>query len=215
MCVVPSRATKKAERASVVGERLRYWRERLGWTQGELEQKMHASGGVVSRWESGAREPSPKKLVKAAEVMGIDAKDLIGENLSPSRQPLIDVPILSWVNAGELADPEGGSDPSSMAEMSITVMSTRRTLFGLEVKGNSMDRVAPSGAFIVIDYEDRELVPGAYYVFRHRGKVGFKRYMKGPARLESYSTEPDHPTIFPDDTTEVIGRLDQAIRRFR
>lgn len=76
-----------------------------------------------------------------------------------------------------------------------------------------MDRIAPEGSVIIIDYGDRDLIDGRYYVFRlsNGGDATFKRYRANPTRLEPNSTQP-HETIFPEESVEVIGRVIQVVQ---
>lgn len=95
----------------------------------------------------------------------------------------------------------------SVIDDRVPVAHHRATVFALRVRGSSMNRVAPEGSVIVVDYEDRELVDKRLYVVRYGNEATFKRYRNtgGPERLEPDSSEP-HETIFPVDGFEVIGR---------
>jgi transcriptional regulator with XRE-family HTH domain len=50
---------------------LRDWRENRGLTQGELGAKIGSHKGVISRYETGAREPSFAVMFKLCEALGI------------------------------------------------------------------------------------------------------------------------------------------------
>lgn len=117
------------------------------------------------------------------------------------------IPVISWVAAGRLADPD------------IQVESESETIeisglepgdyFGTRVRGASMNRIAPDGAMIIVNRADREAIRGRRYIFSHRGQTTFKRYGgSDPTRLEPESTE-QIDTIFPksDEDWNIIGRV--------
>ncbi len=57
--------------AKKYGEMLRDFREAAGLTQEELAGKLYVSRTLVSRWESGSREPDPAMKENLREVLGI------------------------------------------------------------------------------------------------------------------------------------------------
>ncbi|MBK19727.1 MAG: hypothetical protein CMM52_12915 [Rhodospirillaceae bacterium] len=125
--------------------------------------------------------------------------------------PVQDVPVISWVAAGDLSET---NDPYAVggAEEFIPVSYSRDTLIALRVQGNSMNRIAPEGSTIVIDFGDRILSSGQYYVVKHNGDATFKRFRTEPARLEPDSTD-SYDTIFITDEIEVVGRVIEVTRR--
>jgi repressor LexA len=129
--------------------------------------------------------------------------------LSVTREPIIKVPLISWVQASryvEIYDPYEPGD----SEGDIDVPYGKDTLIALRVKGNSMNRVAPEGSIIIIDYADKTLISGKYYVVKQDAKATFKRYRTNPDRFEPESTE-RHDTIFPEGPVEVVGRVVKVI----
>ena len=122
-----------------------------------------------------------------------------------------DVPLVSWVAAGELTET---NDPYAVggAEDFIPITHNRDTLIALRVQGNSMNRVAPDGSVIIVDFGDRTLSPGQYYVVKHDGDATFKRFRTEPARLEPDSTD-SYDTIFITDEIEVVGHVIQVTRK--
>lgn len=58
---------------------LRAHREACHMTQELVAQKLGVSRQAVSKWESGASEPSTTNLVRLAELFGMDAADLLRE----------------------------------------------------------------------------------------------------------------------------------------
>lgn len=79
----------------------------------------------------------------------------------------------------------------------------------MPVKGTSMNRVAPPGSVIIVDYNDKALIDRKRYLIRRGDEITFKLYRNsgGPERFEPETTDAGHETIFADAETEIIGRV--------
>lgn len=130
-------------------------------------------------------------------------------NVSAIEKPVQNVPLVSWVMAGRLTETE---DPYAVGDAAdyIAVTHQLNTLIALKVNGQSMNRVAPEGSTVIVDYADKSLESGRYYVVKLGGDATFKRYRSNPDRLEPDSTEP-HETVFIQSEIEVVGRVIQVI----
>lgn len=62
-----------------LAEVLKSHRERCKMTQEFVAEKIGVSRQAVSKWESGASEPSTTNLVKVARLYGVDPADLLRE----------------------------------------------------------------------------------------------------------------------------------------
>jgi repressor LexA len=202
---------------SDLAERVARAREARGWSQAELARRISArrrargKGPVrqqsVNQLEQGDVD-APRYLLELAEVLEVDAAWLSGAE-TPRRPAaeIVRVPVVSWVEAGELVDTVDPYQPGEAAEW-VPVAYRHGNLIALRVKGQSMDRIAPEGTTIIVDLSDRALVDGRHYVFRHDGRATFKTWRKGPPeRLEPQSTDPDYQPILPLDGVEVVGRV--------
>ncbi len=117
------------------------------------------------------------------------------------------IPVISWVAAGRLTDPDIQIEPESET-IEISGLEPG-DYFGTRVRGVSMNRIAQDGALIIVNRADRDPLRGRRYIFNHRGQTTFKRYGGAdPTRLEPESTE-EIETIFPrsDEDWSVIGRV--------
>lgn len=194
-------------------DRLRWARETAGYDS--ARQFALANGfsyGTYSGWENGARGIKPPVAQKLAKLLKIDAAWLltgVGKpsphtELSPDHRALAWAPVISWISAGQL----GSADMNLDADQYVPVVTTSRSVAALRVEGTSMNRVAPKGSFIVVDYEQQHPYDGMLVVARVDDQVTFKRYRdtNGPIRLEPDSTEP-HDTLYPGEGFEIIGRV--------
>ena len=215
---------------AVLRSRMKTYGERLGWAMRRADMDQSALARRV-----GIKQPSIAHLLSPqakksgftpmiARILRVDAEwlasgrgspelsaPLIDDNavLSAAREPIIRVPLISWVQASryvEIYDPYERGDSEGEVEVSYG----KDTLIALRVKGSSMNRVAPEGSVIIVDYSDKSLISGKYYVVKKDGKATFKRYRTNPDRFEPDSTD-SHDTIFPDGPVEVVGRVVKVI----
>ena len=61
------------------GEKLQALRKARGWSQEGLATQINVSRQALSKWESGASDPSTSNLLALAKLFGIDAKELLDE----------------------------------------------------------------------------------------------------------------------------------------
>lgn len=95
-----------------------------------------------------------------------------------------------------------------IGQMPIPPRSAGKRAFAVEVKGDSLNRIIPDGAWVVIDPEDRHLYVGKCYLIENdEHDVTVKCYKADPARFEPMSTNETHKTIFAGDGVKVIGRV--------
>lgn len=183
--------------------RLRSLRVDRGLSQEALAKLLHSSKQQISRLESGERQLTELWLRKLAAALGCRVSDIVGE-LGPTVE-VVNAPLISWVQAGGLVEISDPYEPG-FADEYIPVDYHRKTVIALHVRGDSMDRVAPEGSTIIVDFADRVLVDGKLYVVRINDTATFKRYRAGPDRFEAVSTK-DHEAIFPTDPVDVVGRV--------
>jgi len=81
--------------------------------------------------------------------------------------------------------------------------------FALEVDGESMNKIAPFGADVVINPNDKSLFSGDLYVLGNDlGDVTFKQYLENPARLVPLSSDKSHKVIhIGGEPISIVGRV--------
>lgn len=166
--------------------------------------------------ENGNRPISRKAAAKYAEAFSVKAGWILyGENESGERADM-DVPLLSMVSASNLRDQPGVSEHDIKRRIKIGELPPGDWV-ALEVDGDSMNRVAPHGAIILVDRSDDKLLDGKLYIFSlDGGAATFKMYRRAgdghPNRIVPYSTNPDHMAIPADrDDLYVFGRVKRII----
>lgn len=119
-------------------------------------------------------------------------------------QGLPKIPLLGDVPAGR---------PQDAIEMTgrwhaVSDPDTPPRAYALRVKGDSMDKLVPDGATIIVDPDDRDLWDGAQYVVRGSDGSTFKEYRANPARLVPLSSNPSfHEVKLGDEPVEILGRV--------
>ncbi|MFT5439411.1 MAG: SOS-response transcriptional repressor LexA, partial [Alphaproteobacteria bacterium] len=187
---------------------------------GKSARRASMDGGLTSdaiRNVLRAKSRNPRRDTLEGIARGLDwaLEELLelssAGNVRTIDRPVHDVPLVSWVKAGDLTETV---DPYAVGDAAdyIPVTHQRNTLIALRVSGQSMNRVAPDGSIVIVDYADKSLTSGQFYVVKLDGRATFKRFRSDPARLEPDSTEA-HETVFIQSETEVVGRVIQVINQ--
>jgi len=126
---------------------------------------------------------------------------------------IVKVPLLDGVPAGRSRQPLS-QVPSGRDYLTFTDLG-RGSFFALTVDGDSMDRMVPSGARVIIDEADKVLVSGKPYVISNRGEMTLKLWKPSPARFSPWSFNPIHEPIYVKDKEAaermVVGRVRRAV----
>ena len=79
---------EKAETRRSLGEVLRDHRVRCKMTQEFVAESLGVSRQAVSKWETGAADPSTSNLLALAKLFGVSAEELLrsGEERAPERE---------------------------------------------------------------------------------------------------------------------------------
>lgn len=121
-------------------------------TQADLAKTIFVNQTAVSQWERGVTTPSPDMLVKLANLYGVTVDYILNNRDDTIPNDLRRVPVLGEVAAGL----------PMMAEENIVdyeeidpAMATSGELFGLRIKGSSMEpRIKEGDVVIVRKQED-------------------------------------------------------------
>lgn len=182
--------------------------ERWGWSYNTL--KSNANGNMRFSY---------KKAMVYAGRLRVRPEWLYNGTL-PMREPgradrraVVEVPVVAWVQAGQLGDVTALHDMPDVDYVTTDGLGPGEW-FATDVRGDSMDRVSPEGSRVFVNASDRTLVAGRFYIFSLRGETTYKRYYDEPVvRLEPYSTNPANRPIFPtkDHDWAVVGRVVRSV----
>ncbi len=160
--------------------------------------------------ESGERglSRSAGRYAKAYRVS--EAWLLTGEGRGPtSKQGPVEVPLLSWVSAGDLLRDDVVDEILGTVRLDDLPPGD---WIALRVQGDSMDRISPPESIILVNRGDKVLVPNACYVIEDQdGNATYKRYRPNPARFEPVSANKDLDAIFIENEPIIVGRVRRSI----
>jgi SOS-response transcriptional repressor LexA len=197
-----------------MASRLKWARESAGFkTAADFARQFGLEVVAYRHHENGTRGLRPEVARRYARFLKIEPNWLLygegapqkGVELSPSLRPITYAKKISWVEAGKFAE----GVPILSSGEDVPVIYHRPTVFALEVRGTSMNRLAAPGDLIIVDYEDRDPIDSKLYVVRCGTEITFKRFRStnGPVRLEPDSTD-SHDTIYPSgEDFVVVGRV--------
>lgn len=160
---------------------------------------------AVKKIEKSERELTHTWMLKLAIPLRCEPEDLIRN----AKSRIVNVPILGKVSAGRWIE-----NIRVHTDKVIPYRYSKPTLVALQVEGNSMNRFAPDGSYIVVDYSINETRDGAKVIARHGNHRTFKVYRSAtksaPERLEPFSTE-QHETLYPSEDCQILGHVIGAI----
>ncbi|MBO9099470.1 MULTISPECIES: LexA family protein [unclassified Rhizobium] len=193
-----------------IAENMKRLRALRGLSQAALAERSGVSQQLISQLENG-KNAKTTELPSLAAALDVGVHE-IDEDFTPDIEgiPTAIVPVLSWVSAGTMLL----DDIRDEAKGAIRVASLPPTgdWIGLQVVGDSMDRISPPDSIIIVDRKDKRLVTNACYVIADvDGNATYKRYRQNPVRFEPVSTNPKNETIYPDQDPLIVGRVRRSI----
>lgn len=179
-------------------------------SKGKLAKFLDVRPAAVSRMLNDAPGKEARRIL-AHELHALE--EFFG-TAPPATGGGVDVPLVSWVAAGQLASADAVVDTEDCDRIAVPDLDPKGDWIALEVQGDSMDRISPPESIIIVNRKDRKLVPNACYVIGDgEGGATYKRFRSSPMRFEPVSTNPDHEPIFPDNTPKIVGRVRLSILR--
>lgn len=153
-----------------IGDRIKEAREKAGLSQSELARKMGIKASSVQEWERNETSPRRHRIKPLAEVLevtphwlefGVPIRVIGSEqakkvsNIASFTLSIKQVPLISWVTAGQWAEVSDNFHPGDGEELIPCPSKCGPRSFALRVKGDSMSSDYPDGSVIVVD-PDRE-----------------------------------------------------------
>jgi len=155
--------------------------------------------------------PHSQMLLQAVEA---------DENVSPARDLRAEVPLISWVQAGQWRDLEDNFQPGDAERWVVTYASVSKHAYALRILGDSMTNPNgapsfPEGTIIIVDPE-REAAPGKFVVVRQNSdtECTFKQLVRDGGRYYLKPLNPRYPILEMLPDAVVCGVLVQAVMDF-
>lgn len=192
-------------------------RNAKGWSQKDLAKKIGTTQQQIARYESGANDVKSSVLLKLSAALGVTVSYLLALDDDPSfvsvvSSDTVPVPVLGRIAAGTPRTAFSQSDDYHDTQRGL--VASHPHAFWLVVAGNSMNRLFPEGALVLVD-PDAEVRSGdVAAIFVNGDDATIKRvyFEDGSVRLHPESWDPDYRdrTIDPSDpdapAVRVIGR---------
>lgn len=195
---------KEARQRSGIGG-ARKVSEKFGWN--ENNYKAH---------EAGRNGFSPEQAEVYAKAFNVNASWLIFGHGAPDdpaelMRTIVDVPLISWVSAGQLSDQDGVTQLDEFPTIPALDLPLGDWI-ALRVDGDSMNKISPPGSVIFVNLKDTRLTPnGCYIVSDETGAATYKRYRPNadpvfqPASYEAIEPPRLHGMV------RVLGRVRRSI----
>lgn len=192
-------------------------RNAKGWSQKDLAKKIGTTQQQIARYESGANDVKSSVLLKLSAALGVTVSYLLALDDDPSfvsvvSSDTVPVPVLGRIAAGTPREAFSQSDDYHDTQRGL--VASHPNAFWLVVAGNSINRLFPEGALVLVD-PDVEVHSGDVgAIFVNGDDATIKRifFEDGSVRLHPESWDPDYRdrTIDQSDpdapAVRVIGR---------
>lgn len=152
------------------------------------------------------RKNNGKRALKAKEVDTLAQFFGMGDvSANDDASSVIWIPVIGIASAGSWRE---ATQISSYA-VPLPHAPGRANCFGVEVFGDSMDKVMSEGSIAIVNPDDKRLYDGrVYLISNHEFEATIKRYRTNPARFDPDSHNPEHQPIYVDEhQISVIGRV--------
>ena len=192
-------------------------RNAKGWSQKDLAKKIGTTQQQIARYESGANDVKSSVLLKLSAALGVTVSYLLALDDDPSfvsvvSSDTVPVPVLGRIAAGTPRAAFSQSDDYHDTQRGL--VASHPHAFWLVVAGNSMNRLFPEGALVLVDpdVEVHSGDVGAIFVNGDDATIKRVYFEDGTVRLHPESWDPEYRdrTIDPSDpdapAVRVIGR---------
>ncbi len=200
-----ARRTEGNEKKVSLADRVKQKRIELGLTQTEAAEK---AGIRQQSWQSieDGKTLKPRNIIGIAKALRCDADWLMngGAFMPISEVNSRRVPLISYVQAGALAEKNPIEAFDGSLEYVLTDLDLSEYSFALRIEGDSMEPDFKAGDVIIVDPEV-EPVPGEFVVAKNGGdQATFKKYRptytdaSGRQHFELVPLNNDYPVINSD-----------------
>lgn len=107
----------------IFSERLKKEREKRGWSQTELADKIHVSRQSVSKWETGKNYPSIEMIIELSDLFGITIDEMLRSDKELTEQVIQD--------SKKLAYPKWKTFFDSVFMLGVFLLLVKLIIFGL------------------------------------------------------------------------------------
>ncbi|AIK17774.1 XRE family transcriptional regulator [Glaesserella parasuis] len=193
--------TEKFKNKSMIGNRIREQREKLGLSRNEMADRLDVSLSALQNWEMNEREPQASMIIKIAEFLGVapnylltgeqsqpqEAKSIVArafEALEKERAEQDEVEMLSSFESIEVSagfgsfnvgvtEPDGQVPYDSNLLRNLGVKPKHCGVFW--ANGSSMLPTIHNGDQLLVDFSKKEVKNNKVYLVQNGDSVWVKR----------------------------------------
>jgi len=210
----------------MIGNRIKELRKEIGLSQSEFGEACGWDQARQSHYETGRRSIGLEEIITIAMYLDVDVSEIVDggpatriqkekahHNVSELPQVSFDVPVISWVQAGEWEQAVDNFYPGDSDEKLPRPAEGGVMVYGLVVRGDSM--TAPLGAKmtflegerIYVDPEQRNPENGHFIIakLKDSDEVTLKQYKIGDGGAYLQPLNPQWNPIFTEFS--VLGRV--------
>lgn len=132
-------------------------RRAKGWSQQQLAERLGTTQQQVARYETGQRDPKADVILKMSAILNVTVSYLLGVDSDSGYVEAIPARSYSLPIVGRIA---AGAAREAIEQAGETRQTTEETYmahpngFWLIVAGNSMNRLFPEGALVLVDPDE-------------------------------------------------------------
>ena len=71
----------------MIGENIKTYRQKKGYTQEEVANRLHVTRQTISKWEKGQSVPDAEQLIKLAVILETTVSELLGTQAEGKEEP--------------------------------------------------------------------------------------------------------------------------------
>lgn len=168
-----------------------------GWSQAELAKKIGTTQQQIARYESGENDVKSSVILKLSSALGVTVTYLLGMEdaisfIKPKPSSGLALPVVGRIAAG--TPREAIAQSGETHEVPDTIYYEHEHAFFLVVAGNSMNRLFPEGALVLVDPDEEVRNGDVAVVFVNGDDATLKRvYFDGDSvRLVPESFDPEY-----------------------
>ncbi|MBQ5885389.1 MAG: helix-turn-helix domain-containing protein [Clostridia bacterium] len=198
-----------------IGENIKKHRLTLGLTQDKLGELLGVTGKAVSTWEKGIKIPRMPIITRLAALFEVPKSLLIDDESDKKRDPIVHIPLVGRVAAGEgclAEDDYDGYEP-----VPADILTPDEKYIFLNVKGDSMSPKIEEGDRLLVQLQP-SVDSGSFAVVVIDDEDGVvKKVCYTADRIKLISENPYYPPrVFsgPDVTrVRVVGLVKYVFRK--
>ncbi|MCG9052374.1 XRE family transcriptional regulator [Laribacter hongkongensis] len=195
-----------------INEWVRIARANAKLTQQQLADVLGCTKANVSAWENGRHEPSYMQMMSISALSNTPLP--YDKNVAPGPFVGGEVPIISWVQAGNFESVVDNFQPGFAEETVTATVQVRRHTYALRVHGDSMEPDFKEGDILIVEPE-MEAVHGSYVIAKNGdNEATFKKLVQDGGDWYLKPLNPAYPMKSLDGSIKIVGVVRQRVSKF-